>query len=90
MAALTFDTHKFVRKLRTAGFEEAQAKAVADAFADAQGESDLVTKRDISELRRDIDVRFERLDGELKLNRWMLGILIAGVMSLVLKSFFPS
>ncbi len=90
MAAITFDTHKFVRKLRTAGFEEAQAEAVADAFADAQGESDLVTKRDISELRRDIDVRFERLDGELKLNRWMLGILIAGVMSLVLKSFFPS
>jgi len=90
MAAITFDTHKFVRKRRTAGFEEAQAEAVADAFADAQGESDLVTKRDISELRRDIDVRFERLDGELKLNRWMLGILIAGVMSLVLKSFFPS
>jgi hypothetical protein len=90
MAAITFDTHKFVRKLRSAGFEEAQAEAVADAFADAQGESDLVTKRDISELRRDIDVRFERLDGELKLNRWMLGILIAGVMSLVLKSFFPS
>jgi hypothetical protein len=90
MAAITFDTHKIVRKLRTAGFEEAQAEAVADAFADAQGQSDLVTKRDISELRRDIDVRFERLDGELKLNRWMLGILIVGVMSLVLKSFFPS
>ncbi|MEY4210020.1 MAG: hypothetical protein RLZ92_399 [Pseudomonadota bacterium] len=78
MTAITFDTHKFVRKLRTTGFEK------------AQGQSDLVTKRDISELRRDIDVRFERLDGELKLNRWMLGILIAGVMSLVLKSFFPS
>ena len=90
MAAITFDTHKYVRKLITAGFEEAQAEAVADAFSEAQGESDLVTKRDISELRRDIDVRFERLDGELKLNRWMLGILIAGVMSLVLKSFFPS
>ena len=90
MAAITFDTHKFVRKLRTAGFEEAQAEAVADAFSEALGESDLVTKRDISELRRDIDVRFERLDGELKLNRWMLGILISGVMSLVLNSFFTS
>jgi hypothetical protein len=78
MTAITFDTHKFVHELRTAGFEK------------AQGQSDLVTKRDISKLRRDIDVRFERLDGELKLNRWMLGILIAGVMSLVLKSFFPS
>ena len=90
MGTIKFDTHKFIRKLRTAGFEEAQAEAVADAFTDAQGESDLATKRDISELRRDIDVRFERIDGELKLNRWMLGILIAGVMSLVLKSFFPS
>jgi len=89
MAAITFDTHKFIRKLRAAGFEEAQAEAVADAFSDAQGESDLATKRDISDLRRDIDVRFERIDGELKLNRWMLGILIAGVMSLVLRAFFP-
>jgi hypothetical protein len=90
MAAITFDTHKFIRKLRTAGLEEAQAEAFADAFSDAQGEADLASKRDISDLRRDIDVRFERIDGELKLNRWMLGILIAGVMSLVLKSFFPS
>jgi len=89
MAAITFDTHKFIRKLRAAGFEEAQAEAVAEAFSDAQGESDLATKRDISDLRRDIDVRFERIDGELKLNRWMLGILIAGVMSLVLRAFFP-
>jgi len=90
MATITFDTHKFVRKLRTAGLEEAQAEAFADAFSDAQGEADLASKRDISDLRRDIDVRFERIDGELKLNRWMLGILIAGVMSLVLKAFFPS
>ena len=90
MAAITFDTHKFIRKLRTAGLEEAQAEAFADAFSDAQGEADLASKRDISDLRRDIDVRFERIDGELKLNRWMLGILIAGVMSLVLKAFFPS
>jgi len=66
MAAITFDTHKFIRKLRAAGFEEAQAEAVAEAFSDAQGESDLATKRDISDLRRDIDVRFERIDGELK------------------------
>ncbi len=88
MTAITFDTHKFVRKLRTAGFEEAQAEAVADAFSEAQGESDLATKRDISDLRRDIEVRFERIDGELKLNRWMLGVLLAGVISLVLKAFF--
>lgn len=88
MSTITFDTHKFVRKLRTAGFEEAQAEAVSDAFSEAQGESDLATKRDIDDLRRDIDVLFERIDGELKLNRWMLGMLLAGVISLVLKAFF--
>lgn len=88
MAAITFDTHKFVRKLRTAGFEESQAEAVADAFSEAQGESDLAAKRDIGDLRRDIEVRFERIDGEMKLNRWMLGMLLAGVISLVLKAFF--
>ncbi len=88
MTAITFDTHKFIRKLRTAGFEEAQAEAVADAFKEAQSESELATKRDIIDLRRDIDVRFERIDGELKLNRWMLGMLLAGVISLVLKTFF--
>lgn len=76
MTAITFDTHKFIRALKDAGVPEVQA------------ESDLATKRDISDLRRDIDVRFERIDGELKLNRWMLGVLLAGVVSLVLKAFF--
>ncbi len=76
MTTITFDTHKFIRTLKDAGVSEVQA------------ESDLATKRDIVDLRRDIDVRFERVDGELKLNRWMLGVLLAGVISLVLKAFF--
>ena len=76
MTTITFDTHKFIRTLKDAGVPEVQA------------ESDLATKRDIVDLRRDIDVRFERVDGELKLNRWMLGVLLAGVISLVLKAFF--
>ena len=52
----------------------------------SQGE--LATKADLCELEFRIDTRFERIDGELKLNRWMLGLLIAGVMSLVIKTFF--
>ncbi len=55
MTTITFDTHKFVRKLKTAGFDEAQAEAVADAFSEAQGEAELATKADITNLRRDID-----------------------------------
>jgi len=51
-----------------------------------------MTKHDLTEakneLKTEMNVRFERIDGELKLNRWMLGVLLAGVISLVLKAFF--
>jgi len=53
----------------------------------AEVQDGLVTKHDLieakNEIKADMNVRFERIDGELKLNRWMLG-----VISLVLKAFF--
>ncbi len=95
MATITFDTLKFVRRLKDAGVPEVQAEAFTKAFKEAQGESELATQNDIHDVRRDIkdlenrmDTRFERIDGELKLMRWMLGVLLAGVISLVLKAFF--
>ena len=54
MATITFDTHKFIRRLQEAGFSPQQAEAVAEAFRDAQGEAELATKRDIEDLRRDM------------------------------------
>ncbi|MGZ8175656.1 MULTISPECIES: hypothetical protein [Methylobacter] len=58
----------------------------------AEVQDGLVTKHDLieakNEIKADMNVRFERIDGELKLNRWMLGVLLAGVISLVLKAFF--
>lgn len=54
MTAITFDTHKFVRRLKEAGLPETQAEAIADAFRDAQGEAELATKHDIETLRRDL------------------------------------
>lgn len=88
MSAITFDTHKLVRKLEEAGFDPRQAEAVADAFREAQGEAELATKRDIERLEAKLDTRFERQDGELRLNRWMLGLMLAGVVSLILNAFF--
>lgn len=44
MSTITFDTHKFIRKLRDAGFDEKQAEAVADAFQEAQSEVLPVTR----------------------------------------------
>jgi len=84
-------THlSLVDKLKTAGISQEQAEAVVRVTAEAQ--DGLVTKHDLieakNEIKADMNVRFERIDGELKLNRWMLGLLLAGVISLVLKAFF--
>ena len=84
-------THlSLVDKLKTAGISQEQAEAVVRVIAEAQ--DGLVTKHDLieakNEIKADMNVRFERIDGELKLNRWMLGVLLAGVISLVLKAFF--
>jgi len=90
MATITFDTLELVDKLKTAGISQEQAEAVVRVIAEAQ--DGLVTKHDLTEakneIKADMNVRFERIDGELKLNRWMLGVLLAGVISLVLKAFF--
>ncbi len=52
----------------------------------------LATKEDskngLKDLETKLDTRFEKLMGEMVLFKWMLRILIAGVISLVLKAFF--
>jgi hypothetical protein len=75
MTTITFDTHKFIRKLRLAGFEESQAEAVSEAFSEAQGESDLATKRDIEELRLNTRLDIETLKADLI--KWIAGLLLA-------------
>ena len=55
MSTITFDTLKFVEKLEAGGFSHQQAKAAAEAFAEATSQ-ELATKSDIATLRTDIDV----------------------------------
>ena len=81
MATVTFDTVKFANKLKAAGVPDQQAEAEALALADALGDVDVATKRDLKELEL-------RIMGELILLKWMLGILLGGVVALILKSFF--
>jgi len=50
---------------------------------DLEGKKELATKGDIQALKNDIT----RLEGEMKLIRWMLGVVLAGVVSLILKVF---
>lgn len=79
MTTVTFDTQELVNKLRAAGFAQEQAEAVVRAIADSHKE--LVTKDYL-------DIRLGPIYTDLALLKWMVGILIAGVLSLVLKAFF--
>lgn len=75
MAAITFDTHKFVRTLKDAGVPESQAEAISEAFKEAQGDTDVATKHDIENLRQDMKVSLSDL--KVELIKWVTGALIA-------------
>lgn len=81
MATMTFDTLKFVEKLKAGGVPEAQAKAESEALVTAFSEamdSQLSTKPDIN-----------RLERELLILKWMVGLVLGGILTLILKAFFP-
>jgi hypothetical protein len=80
-----FDTLKFSKRLKEAGFTENQAEGLAEAIKEAGGEADLATKRDIKELAMKEDIANLRTEIE-RMGRliitWNVGTLIA-VASLV-------
>ena len=85
--AIQFDTLRYVEKLKSAGIPEAQAKAEAEALATALGESAaglLATKEDISSIK----IEMADIKSELRLMKWMVVTIVAGVISLVAKAFF--
>jgi len=54
-SSVPFDTLKFVEKLEAGGFTHAQAKAAAEAFAEATTQ-ELATKTDVASVRSDIAI----------------------------------
>ena len=81
MATITFDTLKFVERLKAGGVPESQAKAEAEALVSVFSEamdSQLATKPDIN-----------RLERELLVVKWMVGLVLGGILTLILKAFFP-
>ncbi len=86
MTTFTFDTLELVDKLKTAGLLADQAESIVRVTAEAQNE--LATRQDLKELSQALEVRFERIDGQFALLNWLMGILIAGVMSIVINAFF--
>src|SRR5260364_203094 len=58
LPAFTFDTHKFVCKLKGAGFNDQQAEALTDAVQESQASLNVATKQDVVDVRRDMEQGF--------------------------------
>ncbi len=91
MAALLFDTHKAVKDLQEAGFDEAQAEAVVATVGTAII-GNVATKQDVVEARNasksDIQtlgsgLRSEMQAMELRITLRMGGLIVAGVALII-------
>jgi len=77
MASITFDTLKFSDTLKASGVPPAQAEAEARALAAAISEVDVATKRDIDDLRKEMQAMELRLTVKL-------GALIAAAAGIII------
>jgi hypothetical protein len=69
MHMVAFDTLKFVEKLQSGGFSADQAKAAAQAFAEATGEQ-LVSQSSLKD-------ELSPIKAELLVIKWMIGFMLA-------------
>ncbi|MGZ8916435.1 MAG: DUF1640 domain-containing protein [Methylobacter sp.] len=86
MSTVTFDTLKYVETLKEAGVPENQARAQSEALKEVLN-TEVATKHDIKELELKIDTRFEKIQGEFTLVKWMIGFNLAMSVSILFKIF---
>jgi len=82
MSAVAFDTLKFVKTLRNAGFSEDQAEAQAEAFA-AAIDMNLATKQDIVELKS----AMIQMESRLIIQLGSICVVSVGVVAAIVKLF---
>ena len=83
MTTVTFDVFSLVDKLKAANFSQEQAEAVVRVITEAQ---DLVVTRDYLDAK--LQQELAPLKTDIAVLKWMMGIIMAGVLSLVIKTFF--
>jgi hypothetical protein len=69
MAAVAFDTHRIVQRLRAVGFDERQAETVTDVFVETRSAelADLATKSDLKAVDDGLRTEIARLDHRVEL-----------------------
>jgi hypothetical protein len=92
MTAVTFDTLKFVERLKDSGIPEPQAKAIVEAFREAQGEAELATVRDLRELgeltRHEIELvrrDLKELESRMTIKLGAMLVVAVGVVAALVK-----
>ena len=88
MNAITLDTLKVAKRLRDAGFSEAQAESVTDAIREGVTGGDLATKSDLDSAVAKL--KAEISDSRVETLKWMFGIMLAqGAFVVTLIRLFP-
>lgn len=79
--AAVFDTLKYAETLKAAGLPEAEAKAHAQALAEAlkEGTGELATRVDLLDVKRELT----EIRGDIKLLRWMVGFALAMLVAVL-------
>lgn len=86
MSTLSFDTHRFIGRMKDAGMNEKQAEVMADVFREYQDSANVATKNDLmvteSALRKDIAViesnlRKDMAEMKFDLLKWIIGLSMA-------------
>lgn len=87
MGTPAFDTHKAVKALKGAGFDDTQAEAVVATVGDAIG-GDVATKRDIDELKTDFSefkADIAEFKAEIYRHLWLMAAGIVGLTVTLVK-----
>ncbi|MFG1447730.1 DUF1640 domain-containing protein [Xylella fastidiosa] len=104
MTSVTSDTLKFANKLKTAGIPPAHAEAEAEALEEVlktnlqesrNGKALARLEANMEKGFAEVDLRFAQINqrfaevkGEMRLLKWMLGVIVTGIAALIIKAFF--
>jgi hypothetical protein len=92
MATATLDTLKIAKRLRDAGFSEAQAESVTDAIREGSDSQDLVTKAQLDAGLAGLNAELKGDIAEVKseIIKWMFGAMLAqGALVVTLIKLLP-
>lgn len=92
---MTFDTHRLIRKLRESGLDEKQAEGIAEVLKPLEPGRGAAPHRDMEPVRQEvrdlefrIDAKFQVIQRELMAVKLLLGLIAAGIITLVVKAWF--